>query len=216
MQRGSKNSNLGFQTFFNLLYFPWLSGLNFLWVCKDIIPQAEPKLVEWPVLCLTRESTLYDTAAYVHTAVFSTHKSQCTYKCFIHKQLPFTHSTSCRILRAYTGCCSSFSWEVTATGMRISPSPLQPPNCLAFHFIGSSLHERNSKCSFFLIATYCRGESTQRRTRTLSSGSYHFFLQLANQSLPLPFSLFLPFFSDFPPRSLSLQRGDAHHRLWIW
>lgn len=198
MQSGSKSSNLDFQIFLNLLCFPWLSRLNFLWVGKDIIPQAEPKLVEWPVLSLTRESTLYDTAAYVHTAVFSTHNSQCTYKCFIHKQLLFTHSTSHRILHAYTRCCSRFSWEVTATGVRISPSPLQPPNCLAFHFIGSSLYERNPKFSFFLTATYSRGESTQRRVRTLSRRSYHLFLQLANQSLPLPFFLFVPFFRIFP------------------
>lgn len=188
MQSASKNSNLGFQNFLNLQYFPWLSRLNFLWVCKSLTPQAEPKLVEQPVLSLTRESTLYDTTAYMHTAVFSIYYRQYTHEHFIHKQLPFTLSASCRILQAYTCCCSKFSQEVTATGMRISPSPLQPPNCLAFHFIGSSLYQRNSKFSFFLIATYCRGESTQKRTRTLSRASLHSPDGQSVSSCLLPFS----------------------------
>lgn len=82
--------------------------------------------------------------------------------------------------------------------MKIRPF-LQPPKCLAFYFTGSSLYQRNPKFSFFLIATYCRGESTRRMMRTFSRGS---LLSPAGQSeSALAFFPLSPIFFWFFPQS---------------
>lgn len=77
--------------------------------------------------------------------------------------------------------------------------PSNPQTLLPFFFIGSILYQRNPKLSFFLISTYWRGESTQRRVRTLSRGSLLF--PAGQPESPLAFFIFLPFSPDFFPQS---------------
>lgn len=93
-------------------------------------------------------------------------------------------------------------WEAATTGIRKICSPLQHPNYLVLHFVGFSLYWRNLKFRFLLTTIYCRGENTQRKTRMLIRGPYHFSLWLVNGTLSFPFSsLSLPFFFPyFPPK----------------
>lgn len=135
------------------------------------------------------------------TQLCSPHTTCSTHNCFIHKQLPFTLSALCGILQAYTGCCRRFSSEVTATGMRISPSPLQPPKCQAFILRGLVYIREIQNFVSFLSPHTVEGRAP-RGGRGHTAGD-HFFLHMANQS-PLAFFPFLPLFPYFPPKSLSL------------
>lgn len=91
--------------------------------------------------------------------------------------------------------------------------PFSPstPKVSSLYFKGSSLYQRNPKFCFFLIATHCRGESTQRRTRTHSRGS---LLSPYGQSVsPCLFS-FSPTFSLFSPKvPVPIKRWFT---LWVW
>lgn len=116
--------------------------------------------------------------------------------CFIHKQLPFTLSASGFYLPTPVAAASSpGKWLplVWKSGLSSNPQSVLP-------FILQDLvyiREIQNSVSFSLLHT----------VEVRAPGGWwghlvgdHFFLQLANQNLPLPFFLFLPFFSDFSPK----------------
>lgn len=69
------------------------------------------------------------------------------------RQMSFTCSALHRTLHDFTCCCNRSSWEATATGLRISPFLLQPPDCVALYFVRFSLYSRKPKFNFSLSHT---------------------------------------------------------------